>query len=511
MSDFHGIDITLGEGGVRPFTTPGQSTLGVVLPATPAVDGEFGDGTNPTYNQPNYITEIPSTDDLPDNANNAFALQVLDQIFRQGRIPTQVVFVPIGAAQTARAEQTFTSRELAAATVDTKAELDALTDPSFAILSIGSYKYLAFNDPADADVTKFNLLNPGDKINIQTGNTIHVTYTVERDYSAANAWFRVNDDADVTGLTAGTDYVIKSPATEARTAAENEYDNLLGRQHAQTGIYALRAANPTPKILFVGHKEAARITGGAANGLATSLANLAAELDGMVVLDGPGTDLDDILIAATLYSGDHIYMMDPWIYQAYDEDNAVPASPTVAASIAVNDYERGYWTSPSNKVLAGVLKTNRDISYGFEGSEADVLNDSQIATIIKDGGFRLWGNEGLNMIDPTYRFLQIYRTRVAIEESLRTSLKWAIAQNITVRFFENVAQSCNAFLKKLQNQGAITGGECYPDRQANTAANIKAGIASFVVRWSGVYPAQTIRVKLEITDDFLEANLLNLI
>ena len=179
--------------------------------------------------------------------------------------------------------------------------------------------------------------------------------------------------------------------------------------------------------------------------------------------------------------------------------------------MSVNDRERGYWTSPSNRVVQGALGVSRAISYGFEGSEADVLNDVQIATIVNDGGFRLWGNEGLNTIDPTYRFLQIYRTANAIEDSLRVSLKWAIDQNITVRFFENVAQSCNQFLAKLEAQGTITGGECFPDDDFNTAATIKSGIAAFVVRWSGVYPAQTIKIKLELTDDFLISNLLELI
>lgn len=518
MADLHGIEITREAVGARAFNTPSQSVLGITLPATPEMDGEFGNdaGTAVEYNKPFYMTEIPSTDDLADNAANQFALQVLDQIFRQGRIPTQVVFVPVGTAQTARAAQTMTEPVLAAATVDTKAELDALSAYSFTILTVGSFQYLAFGGagvPA-ADTAKFNMINPGDTIEIKASGGAGAaleTYTAERAWSTNNNWIRVDDNADTSALTAGTDYEPSAPATLARTADENTYDNLLGRQAAQTGIYALRAANPTPKILSLGHSVAAEVTGGVANGLATSLADLASELGGVVILDGPGTDLDDILIAETLYGGDHIIMADPHIYQAYDEDAVVPPSPTMAAALAVNDYENGYWSSPSNKALAGVLGTNRDISHGFSGSEADVLNENGVTTIIKDGGFLWWGNESLNPVDPAYQFLQIYRTEQAIRDSLRTSLRWAIAANITVRFFENVAQSVNSFLADLVSRGAITGGECYPDKNVNTATNIKSGVVGFVVRWSGVYPAQTIRVKMELVDDFLEANLLDLI
>ena len=363
-----------------------------------------------------------------------------------------------------------------------------------------------------ADTTKFNMLNPGDSIEIKAsgggGNALE-TYTVERAWSETNNWIRVDDNADVGSLTAGTDYEPSSPATLARTADENEYDNLLGRQAAQTGIYALRAANPVPKILFVGHELATTVTGGIGNGLASGLASLARELRAVAVTDGPGTDdVDETLLAASLYNGAEIYFVDPHIIIDSDGTTA-PASPSVAALISVNDRERGYWTSPSNRVIQGALGVSREVSHGFDGSEADTLNDNQIATIINDGGFRLWGNEGLDTIDPAYRFLQIYRTANAIEESLRVSLRRAIDKNITVRFFENVSQSCNSFLAKLQAQGTITGGNCYPDRDFNTAATVKSGIAAFVVRWSGVYPAQTLRIRLELTDDFLISNLID--
>ena len=502
---FHGIEIIREVSGAQPFQTPGQSTLGTVVSATLPVDGKYGDGTNGIYNRAYNISAPPSEDDI---GTDGTAERVFDQIFKNGIVPTQVVFVPVGATQTARAAQSFTDRALAAATVDTKAELDALTAASFQILTVGDFQFLAFNNVNTADVTKFNMLVPGDTITFDNSGIVK-TIMVERPFSETDEWFRITDGTTISSLTAGTTYGLDSPSHAARTADENEYDNLLGRQAAQTGIYALRAASPVPKILFVGHELATTVTGGIANGLASGLASLARELRSVAVIDGPGTDdVDQTQLAASLYNGSEIYFVDPHIIIKSDGTTA-PASPSVAALISVNDRERGYWTSPSNRVIQGALGVSREVSYGFEGSEADNLNRNQIATIIKDGGFRLWGNEGLNTTDPTYRFLQIYRTANAIEESLRVSLKNAIDQNITVRFFENVAQSCNSFLAKLQAAGTITGGRCYPDRDFNTAATVKSGIAAFVVRWSGVYPAQTLRIRLELTDDFLISNLID--
>ena len=267
MADFHGIEIIREVSGAQPFQTPGQSTLGTVVSATLPVDGKYGDGTDAIYNKAFNISAPPSEDDI---GTAGTAERVFDQIFKNGIVPTQVVFVPVGAAQASRVEQTFTEGELAAATVDTKAKLDALTDYSFAILELADKKYFAVGGGTgivSADTTKFNMLNPGDSIEIKAsgggGNALE-TYTVERAWSETNNWIRVDDNADVGSLTAGTDYEPSSPATLARTADENEYDNLLGRQAAQTGIYALRAANPVPKILFVGHELATTVTGGIA-------------------------------------------------------------------------------------------------------------------------------------------------------------------------------------------------------------------------------------------------------
>ena len=159
----------------------------------------------------------------------------------------------VGATQTARAAQSFTDRALAAATVDTKAELDALTAASFQILTVGDFQFLAFNNVISADVTKFNMLVPGDTITFDNSGIVK-TIMVERPFSETDEWFRITDETTISSLTAGTTYGLDSPSHAARTADENEYDNLLGRQAAQTGIYALRAASPIPKILFVGHE-----------------------------------------------------------------------------------------------------------------------------------------------------------------------------------------------------------------------------------------------------------------
>ena len=244
MADFHGIEVTRVVSGARPFRTPGQSMLGVIVSANLDADGKYGNGTSGIYNRAYRIDAPPSEDDFTDTTGTWE--RVFDQIFKNGRVPVQAVFVEVGSAQSARAEQTFSEGELAAATVDTKAELDALPDYSFTILTLAGQKYLAFGGGSgvvSADVTKFNTIKPGDSIVVKVsgggGNALE-SYTAESTWSTASNWIRVDEDADVGSLSAGTDYEVSAPPTLARTADENEYDNLYSvRQAAQTGIYAV--------------------------------------------------------------------------------------------------------------------------------------------------------------------------------------------------------------------------------------------------------------------------------
>ena len=194
--------------------------------------------------------------------------------------------------------------------------------------------------------------------------------------------------------------------------------------------------------------------------------------------------------------------MEPGVITA---DGKVQASPSVAGLIAVNDLQNGFWTSPSNRAIEGVLGISRQLSHGFVGSQSDDLNKNQVAAIVRDAGYRLWGNETLAQTDPSYRFLSVARTANAIEDSLIAGHKWAVARNITDRYFDLVAQSVNGFLAKLQAQGAITGGECYPDGEKNTASTIKGGQVFFNVEWTASYPAQTVNITLQLSDRFLEA------
>ena len=299
--------------------------------------------------------------------------------------------------------------------------------------------------------------------------------------------------------------VVQMVIVEESATVATQRTNLLGTAADLTGIYSLQGADPIPKVMCIGHDVATDRTGGNANTLAAGLVEVAGNVRGISVLDGPnGTQADAVTFAGDFDSA-RAFLVDPGVVTA---DGEVLASPSVAGLIAVTDF----WRSPSNRVLQGVVGTQRkiDFQHGNSATRAQSLNDEHIATIIRLNGFRLWGNETVATTDASYRFINIQRTADAIEDSLEEAHLWAVDRNITVRYFELVAQSVNNFLAKLTAQGAITGGTCYPDDSKNTVASIEAGEVYFQVEWSGAYPAQTLNINMELSGRFLEELLANI-
>ena len=500
MAD-HGIQITRTSVLPPPIRTLGQGVIGVVGTASgAAADGKFGDGTSVEFHEPfllNSRADAPSADIGTTGSLPA----VLNGIYRQGNVPVQMVIVPDGVGAAATPSEAFAMEEYRGFTTQSAIDAALVTDPIWSLISDGPHRHLVFKNAAAGDTTILRGLEPGRKVTVSAsggGSTLH-TYTIEGDYDELHRRIEVNSNASHSGLTNATDYDLATVAVPAVTVADATRINLLGRESQLTGVYALLSASSAPTILCVGSTLANTRPGSNANTLAAGLVEIAIKLNAIAVLDGPNTSHADAITFAGDFDSARVYLVDPGVVTA---DGSVLASPSVAGKFAVTDF----WESPSNMILNGVVGRGRLV----DKVRAQALNDDYIATILHKKGFRLWGNETVTSTEPNYRFVNIQRTADAIEASLREAHQWAIDENITVNYFQLVAQSVQNFLDKLTSQAAITGGVCYPDDSKNTVDTIQEGQAFFQIEWSGAYPAQTLNINMELSGRFLEEILANL-
>jgi len=297
-------------------------------------------------------------------------------------------------------------------------------------------------------------------------------------------------------------------ADEAETLA-----NVIGGVNATDGtfegVHALSGAESVvgfaPRILIAPGFTHQRPTD-LANPVVAELVGLADRMRAIIIQDGPNTTDAAAILAAGDSGSDRVYLVDPWhVVFADGLTVAVPPSSRVAGMIAKSDNEVGFWASPSNREIAGIVGLSRPIDFvlGDRASRANLLNEAKVATTIRQNGFRLWGNRTLSA-DAKFAFLSVRRTADVLNASLQRAHLWAVDRGITRTYVDDVTDSVNGFLRDLKAQGAILGGTCWADPDLNTPTAVADGKVYFNFDFSPVYPAEHITFRSMLVNDYIE-------
>lgn len=335
-----------------------------------------------------------------------------------------------------------------------------------------------------------------------TGNTIEwltggqapataSTYTVTYQYDAAPV---ADDVYTVTYKKRLTDNQILSNVIGGINDTTGQYE----------GVHALLAAQSvvklTPRILIVpGFSHQAAVV--------TELLGIADRLRGVIIADGPNTTDADAITYREMWGSPRVYLVDPWVKvwdTALDTEVMQPASARVAGVLNKSDNERGFWWSPSNREIYGILGPARhvDFALGDPYSRANYLNENRVATIIQKDGFRLWGNRTCAS-DQKWMFLNVRRTADMINESLLQAHMWAVDRNINRTLVVDVLDGVNAYLRHLRAVGAIINGTAWADPDLNTPDQIMQGKLYIDFDFSANYPAEHIIFRSHLTPDYL--------
>ncbi|TMO67269.1 phage tail sheath subtilisin-like domain-containing protein [Pseudoalteromonas aurantia] len=242
------------------------------------------------------------------------------------------------------------------------------------------------------------------------------------------------------------------------------------------------------------------------NPVVTDLVGIAERLRAVIIADGPNSDDDAAKAYRKDFGSRRVFVVDPAVKVFRDGKSVVePASARVAGMIAKSDNDRGFWWSPSNTNMNGIVATARPIDFqlGDANARANLLNENEVATIIRQNGFKLWGNRTCSD-DPKWAFLSVVRTADMINDSLLRAHMWAVDRNITKTYIDDVVQSVQGYLDSLKAQGAILGGEIWADEELNTPINIQAGKVYFSFDFTPPTPAEHITFKSILTNNYLE-------
>ncbi|MDR0209807.1 MAG: phage tail sheath family protein [Pseudomonas putida] len=300
--------------------------------------------------------------------------------------------------------------------------------------------------------------------------------------------------------------IVACGVTKVATPAE-QTGAIIGAVEAdgkRTGLQALLDGksrfNAQPRLLVAPKHSATDAVG-------TALVALADKLRGIAIIDGPNSTDEAAIAYAGNFGAKRAYMVDPGVrYWDNDSEATVdaPGSAWVAGLFAWTDNEYGFWASPSNKEFVGITGTGRPVEFldGDDSCRANLLNNANVATIIRDDGFRLWGNRTLSS-DPKWAFVTRVRTLDIVMDAILYGHKWAVDRSITATYVKDVTEGLQAFMRDLKNQGAIINFEVYADPELNTASQLEQGKVYWNIRFTDVPPAENPNFRVEVTNQWL--------
>lgn len=269
-----------------------------------------------------------------------------------------------------------------------------------------------------------------------------------------------------------------------------------------------------PKILLApGHVETLAV--------ATELIAVAPKYRAVALIDAPtGTSITAAVAgrgpASTMNfktSSDRAYLLVPHlkVYDSNSDSNInAPYSSFMAGVMARVDAEEGYWVSPSNHEIRGIVGTEYVVtaSVNDANTEANLLNSVGITTTFTGygTGTRTWGNRSASYPTNTDQknFIPIRRMADIVHESLEQASLQFIDKPLTQALIDAIRDTGNGFFRTLIGRGAcMPGSKVVYNDSDNSAEELSAGHVTFELIFAGASPAERITFKSRIDINLL--------
>lgn len=186
-----------------------------------------------------------------------------------------------------------------------------------------------------------------------------------------------------------------------------------------------------------------------------------------------------------------------------DGANTQASIARVLGARAKLDKDVGWHKSISNTEINGVTKLKHARSFDLldKNCEANVLNNSEITTLIREKGFRVWGNRTCSA-DPMYAFEVSVRTSQIVQETIASAFLWAMDKPMHPSLLEDVIMSINAKLAEYVNKGYMLGARVFLNPKTVTPTAIAAGQFPIEYEITPIPPLENLVLNQHITDTF---------
>ncbi len=193
----------------------------------------------------------------------------------------------------------------------------------------------------------------------------------------------------------------------------------------------------------------------------------------------------------------------PWL-KLYDPGGSgdlqlVPPSGHIAGAYARTDLQHGVHRAPANVALEWVV----DVDVPLDEVQHGLLNEQGVNAIrpYAGRGIRVYGARTIST-EPQWRYVNVRRLLLMIEEAIEESSQWAVFELNTVLLRQTLILALTTFLDLLWQRGALAGavaGEAYfvkCDEENNPRDVVDRGELVAEIAVAPSIPAEFVVVRL---------------
>ncbi|MEL5681224.1 phage tail sheath protein [Serratia nevei] len=293
---------------------------------------------------------------------------------------------------------------------------------------------------------------------------------------------------------------------EGKDAAETT-SNIIGgadENGRYTGMKALLTAQAVtgvkPRILGVPGLDSLEV--------ATALAGICQQLRAFGYISAYGCkSISEAIAYRDNFSQRELMLIWP-DFLAWDTTGNVSSTAHATARAlglrAKIDTETGWHKTLSNVGVNGVTGISASVFWDLQapGTDADLLNEAGVTTLVRKDGFRFWGNRSCSD-DPLFLFENYTRTAQVLADTMAEAHMWAVDKPVTATLIRDIVEGIKAKFRELKSNGYIIDADCWYDESANDKETLKAGKLYIDYDYTPVPPLEDLTLRQRITDKYL--------
>ena len=203
--------------------------------------------------------------------------------------------------------------------------------------------------------------------------------------------------------------------------------------------------------------------------------------------------------------------MSPQLYGSVlsvikDKLNLLPPAAAMAGVYTAVDNDRGVWKAPANVSLNAVVSPSVNITHDDQEDLNVTVQGKSINAIrpFIGEGVLVWGGRTLDGNSLDWRYIQVRRTMIMLEESIKLAAKAYVFENNNANTWVTIKSTIRNFLTGIWKRGGLAGAS--PDDafavfvglvETMTSVDILEGIMRVTVLVAITRPAEFIEITFQ--------------